>query len=175
MYLYCFSDNGNQPPSTPTITGPHYGEINANYTFSLGTITDPDGNQLYCLWDWGDGITSGWLGPYNSGATVGALHAWTEQGNYSIKVKLKDSYGLESNWSEPINMQIVILKTAFFLGTYLGTFESPDDIKVLQVGFFIVFPSESIFYKGRNVVISSDYRGHQGSTFIIGIGRIALI
>ncbi|MCJ7697440.1 MAG: hypothetical protein MUO73_03820, partial [Thermoplasmata archaeon] len=45
----------NQPPNPPTITGPHYGKTNTTYTFSIGAITDPDGDQLYGLWDWGDG------------------------------------------------------------------------------------------------------------------------
>ena len=74
--------------------------------FSLGAITDPDGDQLYSFWDWGDGNTSGWLGPYNSGETVNNLHAWSEQGIYTIKAKLKDSHGAESNWSEPFIIEI---------------------------------------------------------------------
>jgi len=165
----------NAPPNEPTITGPQYGKINTEYTFSLSPITDPDGDQLYCLWDWGNGNNSGWLGPFNSGATTNVSYAWSKPGNYSIKVKLKDSYGAESNWSEPFVIQIVELKTAFFLGTYLGTFESPEDIIVLQAGFFVVIPSDSTIYQGRIIVIARDYLGLQGSLFILGVGGIAII
>jgi hypothetical protein len=35
-----------------------------------------------------------------SGATGSAKHTWTSQGNYQIKVKAKDTNGLESDWAE---------------------------------------------------------------------------
>ena len=97
----------NLPPNPPTISGPHYGKINTDYTFSLGAVSDPNGDQLFCQWDWGDGNLSGWLGPYDSGAIVNSSHAWGEPGNYTIKAHLMDSYGAESNWSEPFTIEIV--------------------------------------------------------------------
>jgi hypothetical protein len=47
----------------PTIDGPHAGKVNTNYTFTIGPITDPEGDQFYFFLDWGDGTTSGWQGP----------------------------------------------------------------------------------------------------------------
>jgi len=163
----------NQPPNPPTITGPHYGKTNTTYTFSIGAITDPDGDQLYCLWDWGDGNTSGWLGPINSGQTVSALHAWSEPGTYPIKVKLKDSYGAESDWSEPFTITIVQLQPAIFLGLFNNVTQT-EDLIIFEARLFLVFPSEKIIYTGGMIVISKDYLGSLGTTFTLGVGGVAI-
>jgi hypothetical protein len=161
-----------EPLYPPTIEGPHYGKTNTTYTFSLGTITDPNGDLFYCLWDWGDG-QSGWLGPYDSGETITGSHAWSEPGNYTIKVKLKDIYGAESDWSAPFSIVIVQLKTAFFLGIF-ESINQTDDLIILQVGPFIVLPSNQIFYSGRTIVISKEYRGYFGTLFAFGEGGVAI-
>jgi hypothetical protein len=102
LYDFCFKTYGlNDYLNTPTINGSTEGKAGREYTYTTST-TDPDGNQLYYLWDWGDGTTSGWLGPYNSGATCQANHTWNTKGNYNIKVKAKDIYGKESVWSDPL-------------------------------------------------------------------------
>jgi len=87
----------NQPPEALNITGPHYGRPGMNYTFCIEGV-DPDGDDLFCMWDWGDGNNTGWLGPYASGEMMCASHAWSEEGTYTIRVKLKDEYGNESDW-----------------------------------------------------------------------------
>jgi len=92
----------NNPPNKPsTPSGQTNGNIGQEYSYTTST-TDPDGDQVYYLWDWGDGNNSGWLGPYNSGLTCGAKHIWNVKDNYNIKVKAKDIYGNESNWSDPL-------------------------------------------------------------------------
>jgi len=96
----------NSPPNTPTKpSGPTSGSRNKRYTYSTSTI-DPDGNQVYYFWDWGDGTNSGWLGPYNSGATATASHKWTSRGTFLVKVKAKDVYGAESSWSAILSVTI---------------------------------------------------------------------
>jgi hypothetical protein len=93
----------NFPPNKPNKpSGPPSGKPNTVYTYSTST-TDPNGDQVYYQWDWGDGTQSNWLGPYNSGATVSTTHTWGK-GSYSIKVKAKDSNGAESNWSDPLTI-----------------------------------------------------------------------
>jgi hypothetical protein len=101
-YTFTTQPQSNLPPNTPNKpSGTNSGKIKKTYTYSTST-TDPDGDQVYYLWDWGDGSQSSWLGPYNSGATVNASHTWTVKGSYSIKVKAKDTHGAESNWSDPL-------------------------------------------------------------------------
>jgi len=96
------SDNPPNTPSTPS--GPSSGKIDTSYTYSTST-DDPDGDQVYYKWDWGDEISS-WLGPYNSGDIVTVSHIWTNQGTFPLKVKAKDINDLESVWSDPISVSI---------------------------------------------------------------------
>jgi len=94
----------SQPPLTPDPPeGISSGEINTNYSYVVETV-DPDGNQLYYMWDWGDETPLTWTGPYNSGQTVSASHVWTKKGTYSIKVKAKDTTGSVSFWSDPLSI-----------------------------------------------------------------------
>ena len=94
-------ENKTQPPGKPLLNGPTTGKVNYEYPNTSST-TDPDGDQVYYLWDWGDENNSGWLGPFTSGATINTTHKWTVEGSYSIKVKAKDSFGAESPWSDPL-------------------------------------------------------------------------
>ncbi len=92
----------SQPPEKPgDLDGPTSGKINEEYKYTAST-TDPDEDQLYYLFDWGDGEFSEWIGPLDSGDTAEASHIWTERGDYEIKVKAKDEHGVQSDWSEPL-------------------------------------------------------------------------
>jgi PKD domain len=92
----------NNPPNKPDRpSGPANGKVGQEYSYTTSN-TDPDGDQIYYMWDWGDGHNSRWIGPYGSGITAGATHNWTVKGSYSIKVKAKDIYGKESAWSDPL-------------------------------------------------------------------------
>jgi len=91
-------------PSTPS--GPTEGVVDVEYTFCTST-TDPEGEQVYYMWDWGDGTPSEWTYPYDSGATACASHAWTEIGHYNITVKAKDVRDEESECSDPLTIHIV--------------------------------------------------------------------
>jgi len=91
------------PPNRPDKpSGNTSGKAGEEYIYSTST-TDPDGDQVWYKWDWGD-ETSGWDGPYDSGDTVTASHIWDEKGDYIIKVKAKakDVHGKESPWSDPL-------------------------------------------------------------------------
>jgi len=78
----------NSPPEKPS--GPNSGKIGVTYLFSTSAI-DPNDDQLYYMWDWGNGNVSEWVGPSDSGAIVSASHQWNEKGKYSIRVKTKDN------------------------------------------------------------------------------------
>lgn len=100
--------DNNKPlkPSTPL--GPSVGKIKTEYIYRSSAI-DLDGDYLYYLFDWGDGTNSDWLGPYKSGETIEAKHVWNEENKYTIKVKAKDIYDFESEWSDPSS--VIIIKT----------------------------------------------------------------
>jgi len=96
----------SRPPYKPAKpSGPPSGKSGQDYVYSTNT-TDPDDDQISYLFDWGNGNTSGWLGPYNSGEICEASHCWGEKGTYLVKVKARDKYGIEGPWSDPLSLSI---------------------------------------------------------------------
>lgn len=96
-----------RPPETPERpSGPTIGNVEVGYTFSTRT-TDPDDDQVYYQWNWGDETSSDWIGPFNSGVMANASHSWTDVDTYEIRVKAKDMYNVESEWSDPLMVYIV--------------------------------------------------------------------
>ena len=92
----------NNLPNTPSRpTGPSSGKIDEEYTYTTSTI-DPDGDQLFYIFDWGDGHTSFWYGPYDSEEECSASNIWFDRGTFEIRVKAQDVHGAESEWSDPL-------------------------------------------------------------------------
>ena len=97
----------NKPPETPTKpVGPNVWAQFMEITFET-TTTDPEGDSIYYMFDWGDGNDSGWIGPYASGQPGGASHIWNKTGDYEIRAKAKDNDYGASDWSEPHILTIV--------------------------------------------------------------------
>lgn len=95
-----------QAPIKPIIvSGPAEGKSGKEYTYAAST-TDPQGDQIYYLWDWGDDTDSGWVGPYVSGVECEESKTWSSRGDYLIKVKAKDDEGHESEWSDPLSVSM---------------------------------------------------------------------
>ena len=119
-------------PETPY--GPESGEPNIMYNYTTKTF-DPDGDQIYYMWDWGDHSTSDWEGPYESGENITSSHIWDSTGNYYIRVKAKDESGYESDWSDylVVSMPRNIKKNPqaniwFIKGIFKFSFEDEDYI-----------------------------------------------
>jgi hypothetical protein len=91
-----------EKPSTPS--GPSQGIWHVEYTYTSSS-TDPDGDDITYIFNWGDG-TSDIVGPQTSGQTAVAAHAWTEIGTYSVTVRAKDSWGASSPLSDPLVVTI---------------------------------------------------------------------
>jgi hypothetical protein len=91
------------PPESPgkpnKPTGPVVGDPGEIYSF-CSQATDPENDQLFYWFDWGDDTNSGWLGPYDSEKTVCADHIWIENGFYLVRVKAKDINGNQGPWSD---------------------------------------------------------------------------
>jgi FG-GAP repeat len=86
-----------EPPNPPRISGPAHGKTGKPHSYVFNA-TDPNGNELYYFIDWGDNLSSGWIGPYPSGYEISQLHTWPIKGSYTIKAKAKGIYDTESNW-----------------------------------------------------------------------------
>jgi hypothetical protein len=104
------ADPSNPPAKPSTPNGPTSGGINQELTYTTST-TDPDGDQIYYLFDWGDETSSGWLGPFDSGQTAVVSKKWTKVGTYEIKVVAKDTHGKLSEWSDTISITVPRGKT----------------------------------------------------------------
>jgi len=92
--IKAFENNPPEKPSKPS--GPAKGEPDTEYAFSTSS-TDPDGDQVSYLWDWGDGNFSDWLD------TNEATYTWTSEDNFEVRVMAKDEHGGESDWSDPLS------------------------------------------------------------------------
>ncbi len=89
---------GNFPPSAPIIKGKKIGKAGKGYEYKVVT-DDPEGEDISYWIDWGDGNTSGWLGPYSSGKEIKLVHSWSK-GTYTIIAWAKDHpYEQEGNSS----------------------------------------------------------------------------
>jgi hypothetical protein len=96
----------NHAPNTPsTPSGVSRGVPGTSYSFS-SAATDPDGDNVYLVFDWGDGGSqnnTGWLA---SGQAGSLSHNWTP-GIYLVKVYAVDTLGEGSGWSATLSVQIV--------------------------------------------------------------------
>jgi hypothetical protein len=87
----------NTPPAAPEITGPSSGKPGNQYLYNIVTA-DAQNQDIYYFVDWGDNTTTDWLGPYVSGTLIHITHSWTAAGDYTIRVKAKDTFDAESDW-----------------------------------------------------------------------------
>jgi hypothetical protein len=95
-------DFPNRPPRKPSRpVGEKRGKVGTEYRYSTSAI-DPDGDQVFYLFSFGDGTTSGWTGPYASGQTGKVINKWDRRGIYFVRAKAKDIYEAESPWSDPL-------------------------------------------------------------------------
>jgi hypothetical protein len=101
----------NNPPTTPDVKGVTVGRTGKEYTFTC-TAVDPDNHELFYYFDWGDGNSTGWIGPFNSYENAEACHIWMMKGDYEIRVKARDSHDGESTWGF---FQITMSKTEFIV------------------------------------------------------------
>lgn len=108
-------EGGGEPgaPHKPTKPdGPTNGEPGTTYTYTSSTI-DPEGDNVFFWFDWGDNTNSGWIGPYLSGEPASAQHIWDRQGSFTVKVKAKDPMEHESKWSDPLSVIMPKGKSAY--------------------------------------------------------------
>jgi len=116
----------NTPPEVPVIDGPTSGKKENECTYNI-TTRDSDGDVVKYFVDWGDGNTTDWIGPYESGETISIDYKWACKGTYEIRVKAKDIYEVESGWSEPHTMHITAPEIKID-GIYGGLFKIHLDI-----------------------------------------------
>ena len=96
--VYVLTTGKNLPPNAPIIEGPNSGKPDTIYDYTINS-TDPDGDSVMYIVDWGDNITE-WTEYGNSGEEFVLKHSWDKIGKYKIRAKAKDIHDVGSNWSE---------------------------------------------------------------------------
>jgi len=175
----------NAPPEDPQKpSGETEGVTKLEYTFSSST-TDPEGEQIYYLFNWGDNTTSSWLGPYDSGTSVSGKKAWDNEGYYDIKVKAKDINGSESQWSEPHTIHILKAPFIKVQQIYSGFFsinalvKNLGEVEATDVQWRISVEGGTIFTGRESTgIINNLLPGDEvtiNSKSIIGFGKVSII
>jgi hypothetical protein len=175
---------GNLPPEIPQKpSGESEGVTKVEYTFSSST-TDPEGEQIFYLFDWGDNTTSEWLGPYNSGTTVHADHVWNEEGDYEIKVLARDINGSESGWSDPHSIYILkapyvrLHKISGGFFTVNGLIRNLGEVEAINVEWSLDINGGTILFGRESNGVIASIPPYGEVTFeskpIIGFGKVTV-
>jgi len=113
----------NNPPNTPTIDGPTDLKKNVNYEYTFST-TDPDGDDVLYMVEWGDTASTGWI------TETTANHTWTTKAKFTIRCHAKDTWGLEGGYVE---LQVSTPKSRFITLRFLDYF--PNAFPILRLIF----------------------------------------
>ena len=122
----------NEAPKNITLDGRTYGKAGEEYTYTA-SANDSDDDPIYYKFDWGDGSYSDWVGPYSSGAEGSDSHGWSV-GIFDVRVKAKDTRGLEIDWSDPFRVTMPRIKPFIFNFNLLSW-------------LFVRFPNASLILK----------------------------
>lgn len=175
------SDKPNKPemPDGPTLGG-----VGLEYAYTC-SATDPNGGNIKYLFDWGDG-SSDWTGWFSSGQDVSLSHKWEKPDDYEIRVKARDQYGLDSEWSDPLLVEIVsqapffdIVKIKGGIGKVsatianIGLLDAYDvDCNISVVGGLIGFIN--VFSQETFETLAVDEQKEMTAESIFGLGKISI-
>ncbi|UCF12047.1 MAG: PQQ-like beta-propeller repeat protein [Thermoplasmatales archaeon] len=181
-YLHAFGDvNSNEPPEKPNIVGSTEGEILKFYKYRV-KANDPDFNPVSYYIDWGDGSYTGWTIDYGSNKSISRYHQWKIPGNYTIKCKAKDTFGEESNWSDPIvinvsgpRIMINDIENGFGIKLIVENIENHTIYNVkysinIKVKGFVLYPFSD--YINRTIISIKEEQTKTLRHFIFGLGSI---
>jgi len=90
----------NQPPVARLSAAPTNPQVNENVRFDGSQSYDPDGYVRYYFYDYGNGQNSGWV------LTNYVYFAYQQPGIYYARLKVKDNDGVESEWSQPVMINV---------------------------------------------------------------------
>lgn len=121
-------------PDKPVIqTAKVQGVALKKYTYSAISV-DPQGYAVSYRFDNGNGTLSAWTAFVPSGSSSYQSFSWQQPGKYYLRAQAKNQYGLESEWSNPI--QVIIRDTEDGNGT------SVDYVLLNDVSYHILYSSE---------------------------------
>jgi hypothetical protein len=152
----------NSPPYVPSQpSGEDSGYLEVTYDYTTNT-TDLNGDQIWYQFNWDDG-TYTTVGPYDSGESGNASHAWSCPGTYTVKVRAKDNYTTWSDWSQPLNVtineRIRYMQNAKWDSTYWKLFWNNTitwtDKYIIKQGWYLWCELGVKIYKGTTCISGS--------------------
>jgi hypothetical protein len=164
-------------------TGPTDGQAGESYSFTMKIPDTLKQDQIYVQWNWDDETMSEWIGPFMPGHTIPGSHIWTSAGSFDISVRVKDDFGYESHWSNPLTINItapefIIDSISSDIGKIQVTLRNTGDIDALKVnwnikldGGFILLGSEK---SGRFLGIPAGGTATFSTDFILGFGETTI-
>jgi hypothetical protein len=131
---------GKSPSIPKTPGGPTNPSIGEECTFSteISSGGTPGGDQVYYMWDFGNNF-SGWQGPYAPDEKVSISYTWEEKNEYNLRVRVKNEFGAESEWSEPLTVSVPRVKNkqnpiSYFFGqSFLERFPILSDFLKIMI------------------------------------------
>ncbi len=150
--------------------------VNEPCLFTI-TASDIDGDDISVMVDWDDGSSSEWIGPKSSGDSFELVHDWDLDGTYQVKVKTKDAFGYESEWSDPVEVT-VSWQNAFLLGKITDKVEMQETIECTADSLLFISTSPSFSFSmlsGEQIIMLNDGSGLVTETFILGKFNVGFI
>lgn len=147
-------------PNRPVLyTGKIQGIVGNAYTYSA-LATDPHEYLVCYRFDFGNGNPSEWTAYVPSGSSAYLSFAWEKPGVYVLRAQAKNHYGLESVWSDPV--QVIMKNTSEDNGV------SIDLLVIDAVHYQIIYTSKynGSFYDPSSGA-SNDIKWKGGNVFLI--------
>ncbi len=100
--IYVIAGSSHYTPASPS--GNTTGNINVDHVYFEYT------SEVGSCWmfDWGDGNYSDWIDVVESDTFISQVYSWASYGVYEVRIKHRSAYTVESNWSPPLIVNIVI-------------------------------------------------------------------
>lgn len=96
---------GMAPPEPNRPSGPTSAKKLQTKIYSASAI-DPDDDDMYYQWDWGEYTGPWYLFPRGSGSTVVRPHTWLTVGTHNVRIRAKDIWENVGEWSDPLTVTV---------------------------------------------------------------------
>ena len=149
--------------SPPTAAaGPTAGAVGGSYTYSTGGAVASSGNAVSYLFEWGDGLTSGWL----PAGTTSASHTWASAGSYTITVLAADATALliQSSPSSGVTVSVTTPPSITSLSPTSGAVVT--SVTITGSNFGSSQGSSTVTFNGTNAGMASNWSAGSIAVFV---------
>ncbi len=121
---------------------------------------DPEGKPVAYRFDWGDGDTSDWTDPMETGQPGRMTHAWRAAGTYVVRAQAWDDHDALSSWSDGLSVNVAFSWKRTFGGV---DFENAAAVRQTADGGYLIAGTTNSFGTGMNDVwlVKTDERGEK--------------